>query len=46
MERRFDRVKTICDISRQIGDWELEGNLEGDFVGLTVQSVITTAAPI
>jgi 2-polyprenyl-6-methoxyphenol hydroxylase-like FAD-dependent oxidoreductase len=46
MDRRYDRVKTICDISRQIGAWEVEGNLEGDFVGLTVQSVITTAAPI
>jgi 2-polyprenyl-6-methoxyphenol hydroxylase-like FAD-dependent oxidoreductase len=46
MDRRFDRVKTICDISRQIGAWEVEGNLEGDFVGLTVQSVVTTAAPI
>jgi 2-polyprenyl-6-methoxyphenol hydroxylase-like FAD-dependent oxidoreductase len=46
MDRRYDRVKTICDISRQIGAWEVEGNLDGDFVGLTVQSVITTAAPI
>lgn len=46
MDRRYDRVKTICDISRQIGAWEVEGNLDADFIGLTVQSVITTAAPI
>ncbi len=46
MERRFDRVKTIVDISLQIGRWEMEQDPEADFVGLTIQSVMTTAAPI
>jgi 2-polyprenyl-6-methoxyphenol hydroxylase-like FAD-dependent oxidoreductase len=46
MERRFDRVKTIVDISLQIGRWEMEQRHDADFVGLTIQSVMTTAAPI
>ncbi|HVW17713.1 MAG TPA: FAD-dependent oxidoreductase [Solirubrobacteraceae bacterium] len=45
-DRRFDRVKTICDISRQIGQWEIDDVQDADFVGLTVKSVVTTAAPI
>jgi 2-polyprenyl-6-methoxyphenol hydroxylase-like FAD-dependent oxidoreductase len=46
MKRRFDRVKTIVDISLQIGRWEMEQDPEADFIGLTIQSVMTTAAPI
>jgi 2-polyprenyl-6-methoxyphenol hydroxylase-like FAD-dependent oxidoreductase len=46
MERRYERVKEIVEISRQIGDWEIAGQADADFVGLTVRSVITTAAPI
>jgi 2-polyprenyl-6-methoxyphenol hydroxylase-like FAD-dependent oxidoreductase len=46
MERRYDRVKTIVDISLQIGRWEMEQQHDADFVGLTVKSVMTTAAPI
>jgi 2-polyprenyl-6-methoxyphenol hydroxylase-like FAD-dependent oxidoreductase len=46
VERRFDRVKTIVDISLQIGRWEMEQRHDADFVGLTIQSVMTTAAPI
>jgi 2-polyprenyl-6-methoxyphenol hydroxylase-like FAD-dependent oxidoreductase len=46
MERRFERVKTIVDISMQIGRWEMEQDPEADFVGLTIKSVMTTAAPI
>jgi 2-polyprenyl-6-methoxyphenol hydroxylase-like FAD-dependent oxidoreductase len=45
-ERRYERVKTIVDISEQIGQWEIEHNLEADFAGLTFKSVMTTAAPI
>ncbi|MGZ4307698.1 MAG: FAD-dependent oxidoreductase, partial [Solirubrobacteraceae bacterium] len=46
MERRYDRVKTICDISLQLGESEIAGDTEIDVAGLTKQSVITTAAPI
>jgi 2-polyprenyl-6-methoxyphenol hydroxylase-like FAD-dependent oxidoreductase len=46
MERRFERVKTIVDISLQIGRWEMDRQDDADFVGLTLQSVTTTAAPI
>ncbi|HEX3803908.1 MAG TPA: FAD-dependent oxidoreductase [Solirubrobacteraceae bacterium] len=45
-DRRYERVKTIVDISTQIGQWEIEHTVEADFLGLTMQSVITTAAPI
>ena len=46
MERRFERVKTIVDISLQIGQWEIDEHHDADFVGLTIKSVMTTAAPI
>ena len=46
MERRFDRVQTIVEISMQIGRWEMERAPDADFVGLTMKSVMTTAAPI
>jgi 2-polyprenyl-6-methoxyphenol hydroxylase-like FAD-dependent oxidoreductase len=45
-ERRWDRVKTICDISRQLGQWEIDRVEDADFAGLTKKSVVTTAAPI
>jgi 2-polyprenyl-6-methoxyphenol hydroxylase-like FAD-dependent oxidoreductase len=45
-ERRYERVKTIVDISRQIGEWEINHVHDADFVGLTFQSVMTTAQPI
>jgi len=44
--RRYDRVKTIVDISTQIGEWEINQTPDADFVGLTMKSVITTAEPI
>ena len=48
MARRFDRCKLIWSISRQIGQWELDHTPppEADFVGLTIQSIHATAAPI
>jgi hypothetical protein len=45
-ERRYERVKTIVDISTQIGEWEINHVHDADFVGLTMQSVMTTAQPI
>jgi 2-polyprenyl-6-methoxyphenol hydroxylase-like FAD-dependent oxidoreductase len=45
-ERRYERVRTICEISTQIGRWEMDRVADADFVGLTIQSVVTTAAPI
>ena len=46
MERRFDRCKRIWEISRQLGTWEIEETHDADFVGLTIESVRLTAAPI
>ena len=46
MARRFDRCKRICEISRQLGRWEIEEAHDADFVGLTIESVMLTAAPI
>jgi 2-polyprenyl-6-methoxyphenol hydroxylase-like FAD-dependent oxidoreductase len=48
MERRYERCKLIWEISRQIGTWEEEHTPppEADFVGLTMQSVHITAAPV
>ena len=45
-ERRYERVATICEISTQIGRWEIDRVADADFVGLTIKSVLTTAAPI
>ncbi len=44
--RRYDRVRTIVEISEQIAQWEIEHNREADFVGLTMKSVMVTAEPI
>ena len=46
MTRRFDRCKRIWEISRQLGTWEIEEARDADFVGLTIESVHLTAAPI
>jgi 2-polyprenyl-6-methoxyphenol hydroxylase-like FAD-dependent oxidoreductase len=48
MGRRFERAELIWSISRQIGQWELDHTPppEADFVGLTLQSIKATAAPI
>jgi 2-polyprenyl-6-methoxyphenol hydroxylase-like FAD-dependent oxidoreductase len=48
MARRFERAKLIWTISRQIGKWELDHTPppEADFVGLTIESIHATAAPI
>jgi 2-polyprenyl-6-methoxyphenol hydroxylase-like FAD-dependent oxidoreductase len=48
MDRRYERAKLIWTISRQIGQWELDHTPppEADFVGLTMQSIHATAAPI
>lgn len=46
MARRFERCKRIWEISRQIGIWEIENAPDADFMGLTLESVRLTAAPI
>ena len=46
MERRFARCKRIWEISRQLGIWEIENDPDADFVGLTMESIMLTAAPI
>jgi 2-polyprenyl-6-methoxyphenol hydroxylase-like FAD-dependent oxidoreductase len=46
MERRFARCRRIWEISRQLGTWEIENAPDADFVGLTMESVQLTAAPI
>ncbi|MEN3279053.1 MAG: hypothetical protein V7607_193 [Solirubrobacteraceae bacterium] len=44
--RRYDRCKFIYDVSRQIGQWELERRHDADFAGLTMRSTLVTAEPI
>jgi 2-polyprenyl-6-methoxyphenol hydroxylase-like FAD-dependent oxidoreductase len=48
VERRYPRCREIWEISRQIGNWEIEHTPppEADFVGLTMKSVHVTAAPV
>lgn len=46
MERRYDRVRTIVDVSMQIGRWEIDKVHDADFLGLMQKAVMTTAAPI
>jgi 2-polyprenyl-6-methoxyphenol hydroxylase-like FAD-dependent oxidoreductase len=46
MDRRFSRCRRIWEISRQLGVWEIEHRQDADFVGLTMESVELTAAPI
>lgn len=46
MARRFDRCRRIWEISRQIGEWEITNDPNADFVGLTMESMHMTAAPI
>jgi 2-polyprenyl-6-methoxyphenol hydroxylase-like FAD-dependent oxidoreductase len=44
--RRYQRVRTIVEISEQIARWEIDRNHEADFIGLTMKSVMVTAEPI
>ena len=44
--RRYQRVRTIVEISEQIAQWEIERVRDADFVGLTMKSVMVTAEPI
>ena len=44
--RRYARVKEIVEISEQIAQWEIDHVRDGDFVGLTMKSVMVTAEPI
>jgi 2-polyprenyl-6-methoxyphenol hydroxylase-like FAD-dependent oxidoreductase len=44
--RRYDRVRTIVEISEQIAQWEINHVRDADFVGLTMKSVMVTAEPI
>jgi 2-polyprenyl-6-methoxyphenol hydroxylase-like FAD-dependent oxidoreductase len=46
MERRYDRVRTIVEVSMQIGRWEIDKVHDADFLGLMETAVTTTAAPI
>jgi 2-polyprenyl-6-methoxyphenol hydroxylase-like FAD-dependent oxidoreductase len=44
--RRYQRVRTIVEISEQIARWEIERVRDADFIGLTMKSVMVTAEPI
>ncbi|HEY2604313.1 MAG TPA: FAD-dependent oxidoreductase [Thermoleophilaceae bacterium] len=44
--RRYERCKFIYDVSKQIGQWEIERKHDADFAGLTMQSTLVTAEPI
>jgi 2-polyprenyl-6-methoxyphenol hydroxylase-like FAD-dependent oxidoreductase len=44
--RRYERVRTIVDISEQIAQWEIDRVPDADFVGMTMKAVLVTAAPI
>jgi 2-polyprenyl-6-methoxyphenol hydroxylase-like FAD-dependent oxidoreductase len=44
--RRYDRVRTIVEISEQIAEWEINHVRDADFIGLTMKSVMVTAEPI
>jgi 2-polyprenyl-6-methoxyphenol hydroxylase-like FAD-dependent oxidoreductase len=44
--RRYERVRTIVEISEQIAQWEIDRDHEADFIGLTMKSVMVTAEPI
>lgn len=44
--RRYERVRTIVEISEQIMQWEIDRDHEADFIGLTMKSVMVTAEPI
>ncbi len=44
--RRYERVRTIVEISEQIAQWEIDHVRDADFVGLTMKSVMVTAEPI
>jgi 2-polyprenyl-6-methoxyphenol hydroxylase-like FAD-dependent oxidoreductase len=44
--RRYDRVRTIVEISEQIAQWEINHVRDADFIGLTMKSVMVTAEPI
>jgi len=44
--RRYERVRTIVEISEQIAQWEIEQRRDADFIGLTMKSVMVTAEPI
>jgi 2-polyprenyl-6-methoxyphenol hydroxylase-like FAD-dependent oxidoreductase len=44
--RRYDRVRTIVEISEQIAEWEINQVRDADFIGLTMKSVMVTAEPI
>jgi 2-polyprenyl-6-methoxyphenol hydroxylase-like FAD-dependent oxidoreductase len=46
MARRYDRVRTIVDVSMQIGRWEIDKVHDADFLGLMEKAVMTTAVPI
>jgi 2-polyprenyl-6-methoxyphenol hydroxylase-like FAD-dependent oxidoreductase len=45
-ERRFDRCKTICDGSIQVGEWELSHSPEADHKTMLVKMITLAAQPI
>ena len=44
--RRYQRCKTICEGSIQVGDWELNHSPEADHKGMLVKMITLAAEPI
>jgi 2-polyprenyl-6-methoxyphenol hydroxylase-like FAD-dependent oxidoreductase len=44
--RRYDRCKTICEGSIQVGEWELSHSPEADHKGMLVKMITLAAEPI
>lgn len=44
--RRYERVRTIVEISERIAQWEIDHVHDADFVGETGRSVMVTAEPV
>lgn len=45
-ERRFARVKTLCEGSQQVGEWELNQSPEADHAGMLTKMIAIAAEPI
>jgi 2-polyprenyl-6-methoxyphenol hydroxylase-like FAD-dependent oxidoreductase len=48
MNRRYERCKFVCDVSRQIGQWEIDraAGVDAEVAELTMKSTLVTAEPI
>jgi 2-polyprenyl-6-methoxyphenol hydroxylase-like FAD-dependent oxidoreductase len=45
-DRRYERVRTVVEISEQIAQWEIDQVHDADMVGMMMKSVTVTAEPI